>query len=108
MKTFDKPYPGMIPMTEPHPNRMPQQLHKLISRKYARLLTFVRTFPSCSDMPGGSALRLFFPFFEGRPFSRVAGTRSKYGSYQAVKLCSWSETVWSCLPPDRNCSEDFL
>lgn len=80
-------YPGMIPMRELHPNRIPQQLHKLISRKYARLLTFVRIFPSCSDIPGGSALRLFLPFLEGRPFSLVAGTLSKYGSYTTVRCC---------------------
>lgn len=35
-------------------------------------------------MPGGNALRLFFPFFEGLPSSRVAGTLSKYGSFQGV------------------------
>ena len=35
-------------------------------------------------MPGGNALRLFLPFFEGLPFNRVAGTLSKYGSFQSV------------------------
>lgn len=74
-------YAGMIPITLLQPNLIPQQLKRLISRRYARLLTFVRTFASCSEIPGGRALRLFLPFLlEGRPSSLVAGTVSKYGS----------------------------
>jgi hypothetical protein len=74
-------YPGMIPMTEDQPNLIPQQLNRLISRRYARRLTLVRILASCSEMPAGNALRLFFPFLlDGRPSKRVAGTVSKYGS----------------------------
>jgi hypothetical protein len=74
-------YPGMIPMTEDQPNLIPQQLNKLMSRRYARRLTLVKTFASCSEMPAGRALRRFFPFLlDGRPSKRVAGTVSKYGS----------------------------
>lgn len=67
-------------MTLLQPNLIPQQLNKLMSKRYARLLTLVRIFASCSDMPGGKALRLFLPLLEGRPSSLVAGTVSKYGS----------------------------
>jgi hypothetical protein len=74
-------YPGMIPMTEDQPNLIPQQLNRLMSRRYARRLTLVRILASCSEMPAGKALRLFFPFLlDGRPSKRVAGTVSKYGS----------------------------
>lgn len=73
-------------MTLPHPNLIPQQLKSDISSLYARRLTLVRTLPSCSDIPGGRALRRFFVFLLGLPSSRVAGTDSKYGS------CSVSET----------------
>lgn len=74
-------YPGTIPITLLQPNRTPNILNKLMSRRYARRLTFVRTFPSCSVIPGGNALRTFFVFFfDGLPSSLVAGTVSKYGS----------------------------
>jgi len=70
-------HPGMIPIRLPHPNLIPQQLNRHISRRYALLLTFVRTFPSCSDIPAGSAFLLFFVFLEGLPSNLVAGTLSK-------------------------------
>jgi hypothetical protein len=71
-------YPGMMPMTLLQPNRMPQQLKRLISRRYARRLTLVSTLPSCSEMPGGKALRRFLVLVvDGRPSSLVAGTSSK-------------------------------
>lgn len=79
--SMTSPIPGIIPITEDQPNRNPQQLKRDMSSRYARLLTLVRTLPSCSEIPCGSALRLFFPLLEGLPSSRVAGTVSKYGSY---------------------------
>jgi len=70
-------------MTELQPNLIPQQLNRLMSSRYARRLTLVKTLASCSEMPAGIALRLFFPFLlDGRPSKRVAGTVSKYGSYK--------------------------
>lgn len=73
-------------MTLLQPNLIPQQLKRLISRRYALRLTLVRTFPSCSEIPAGRALRLFFVFFDdGLPSRRVAGTVSKYGSYSTIR-----------------------
>jgi hypothetical protein len=73
-------YAGINPITLLQPNRIPQQLNSDMSSRYALLFTFVRTLPSCSEMPAGSALRCFFVFLDGRPPSLVAGTCSKYGS----------------------------
>lgn len=74
-------YPGMMPITELQPNLIPMQLKRLMSRRYARRLTFVRTFASWGEIPGGRALRLFVVLDEeGFPSSLVAGTVSKYGS----------------------------
>lgn len=69
-------YAGMSPMTLPQPNRTPRKLKRDISRRYARLLTLVKTLASWSEMPGGKAfLRLLG--LPGLPSSRVAGTDSK-------------------------------
>lgn len=73
--------PGMMPITLLQPNLIPAKEKRLISKRYARRLTFVRTLPSCSEIPGGKALGRFFVFFdEGLPSRRVAGTVSKQGS----------------------------
>ncbi|CAJ2645488.1 unnamed protein product [Trifolium pratense] len=40
-------------MTLDQPNLIPQKLNRHISRRYARLFTFVKTFPSCLEIPGG-------------------------------------------------------
>lgn len=64
---------------------MPQQLQSALSSRYARRLTLVKTFASCSEIPGGSAFFRFLNFFLlGRPSSLVAGTCSKYGSYRRI------------------------
>ena len=68
----------MSPMTEPQPNFTLMKLNKQQSRRYARLLAFVRIWASCSDNPGGSALLRFLVLLRlGVPSSRVAGTDSK-------------------------------
>lgn len=80
-RTLTLTYPGMMPITELQPNRIPMQLKRLMSKRYARRLTFVRTFASWAEIPGGRALRLFLVLEEeGCPSSLVAGTVSKYGS----------------------------
>lgn len=73
-------YAGTKPITLLQPNLIPHRLNSDISNRYALLLTFVRIFPSCSEMPAGRALRCFFVFLDGLPSNLVAGTRSKYGS----------------------------
>jgi hypothetical protein len=37
-------------------------------------------------MPAGKAFRRFLVFDEGRPFNLVAGTCSKYGSFDSSQL----------------------
>lgn len=85
----------MKPITLLQPNLTPKQLNKLMSRRYARLLTLVKTLPSCSEIPGGNALRLFFVFVaEGEPSSLVAGTDSKYGSSLPNAFSSLSPKIF--------------
>ena len=64
-------------MTLLQPKRMPMKLNKDMSRRYARLLTLVKTLPSFSVMPGGRAFLRFLSFPLGLPSKRVAGTCSK-------------------------------
>lgn len=70
-------------MTLPQPNRTPAKLNKARSSLYARRLTLVRTWASCSEIPGGRAFLRLLTFLSGLPLpsSRVAGIVSKYGSY---------------------------
>lgn len=70
-------YAGTSPMTLLQPKRMPRKLQSARSRRYARLLTLVKIFPSCSEMPGGRAFLRFLNLPVGLPSSRVAGTCSK-------------------------------
>jgi len=52
-----------------------------MSRRYTRLLTLVRTFLLCLEIPSSKALRLFLTFFkEGVLSNQVVGTVLKYGS----------------------------
>jgi hypothetical protein len=98
-------------MTLLQPNLIPQQLNKLMSSLYARRLTFVRIMPSCSEIPGGNALRLFVVLvFEGPPpYSRVAGTCSKYGSYVGRSVIVPGMMIESVLVPlCRSCSVKSL
>lgn len=70
-------YAGTMPITAPQPNRVPQQLNRARSSRYARRLTLVRILASASVSPGGSAFLFFFVVLTP---SLVAGTVSKYGS----------------------------
>lgn len=69
-------------MMLPQPNFRPRKLPKLMSNLYALLLTLVKILASWSERPGGSALRTFLNLPVGVPSSLVAGTCSKYGSFE--------------------------
>lgn len=69
-------YPGIKPITAPHPIRMPQTFPSARSTRYALLFALVRIFSSFGVNPGGSALRLFLVVLYSPP-SLVAGIVSK-------------------------------
>lgn len=63
----DATYAGKRAITLPQPNLIPQQLQSALSRRYARLLTLVKTLASLSEMPGGSAFFTLLSFLLGPP-----------------------------------------
>lgn len=70
-------YAGMIPIALPQPNLIPRNEKRAMSRRYARRLALVRTWPSWTEMPGGSAFLRLVILPVGLPLSLVAGTCSK-------------------------------
>lgn len=74
-------YTGKRPITPSQPTRVPQRLNNPESNLYALLFIFVKTWASCSEMPGGRAFLTLLVLPVGVPSILVAGTYSKYGSY---------------------------
>lgn len=90
--TVYKTNPGIKPITEPQPNRMPMNEPKDRSTLYALLLALVRTFSSSAVSPGGRARFLFFDVLYIPP-NLVAGTVSKYGSCRTLVPSCWWESA---------------